>query len=137
MPDWFGAAPADIANYPPKTPPQFEYISAFMSGPADPSKTLPLIAPLMKVLKEAHPEIESWGILGFCWGGKVAALSSVEDFAVKGGLFKASAQAHPSLLDVADARNIVVPHCVLPSNDEVPEVSSCFDERERERELFV
>lgn len=46
----------------------------------------------------------------------------------EGSGFKASAQAHPSLLDVKDAEGVRIPHCVLPSRDEVPEVS-CFLER--------
>lgn len=90
-----------------------------MNGPANPSLTVPLIEPMLNALKEANPEIESWAILGFCWGGKVATLVSGE-----GSSFKASAQAHPSLLDVQDAREVRIPHCVLPSNDEVPEVCS-------------
>jgi dienelactone hydrolase len=117
MPDFFSSEPAELSNYPPKTPKQFSYISQFMAGPADPSKTLPLIPGIMKELQEKNPEIESWAVLGFCWGGKIAALSSQE-----GTLFKASAQAHPSLLDTEDAKKIVIPHVVLPSNDEVPEV---------------
>ncbi|KAE8453961.1 hypothetical protein EG329_007737 [Mollisiaceae sp. DMI_Dod_QoI] len=117
MPDFFSSQPADIANYPPKTPKQFEYIMAFMSGPADPAGTLPLIEPIMKELQEKNPQIKSWAILGFCWGGKIAALASQE-----GTIFKASGQAHPSLLDTEDAKKITIPHVVLPSNDEVPEV---------------
>ncbi|KAF8848053.1 hypothetical protein BDZ45DRAFT_681492 [Acephala macrosclerotiorum] len=117
MPDFFSSSPADIANYPPKTPKQFEYITNFLTGPANPANTLPLIPGLMEELKSKNPEITSWAILGFCWGGKIAALSSQE-----GSLFKVSAQAHPSLLDTEDAKKVVIPHVVLPSNDEVPEV---------------
>ncbi|KAH6713248.1 hypothetical protein BKA61DRAFT_608792 [Leptodontidium sp. MPI-SDFR-AT-0119] len=117
MPIWFGDSPADLAMYPPKTPPQFAYIRDFMSGPANPAHTVPLIHPLLETLKLANPSIESWAILGFCWGGKVATLVSGE-----GSGFKASAQAHPSLLDVKDAEGVRIPHCVLPSRDEVPEV---------------
>src|SRR3954462_6162491 len=69
MPVFFGTSPADITNYPPKTPPQFKAIADFMTGPANPEKTLPLIEPLLEAMKEANPQIESWGILGYCWGG--------------------------------------------------------------------
>jgi len=119
MPVFFGENPADIADYPPKTPPQFENIMKFMTGPADPAKTLPLVLPLLEEMKKQNPQIESWAILGYCWGGKIAALSSQA-----GTPFKASAQCHPSLLELADATKITIPHAVLASMEEVPEV--CF-----------
>lgn len=119
MPVFFGDHPADIANYPPKTPPQFKAITDFMTGPANPEKTLPLILPLLEAMKKENPQIESWAILGYCWGGKIAALVSQE-----GTPFKASGQNHPSLLETKDAEKIVIPHVVLPSMEEVPEVRS-------------
>jgi len=116
MPVFFGDHPADIANYPPKTPPQFKAITDFMTGPANPDKTLPLILPLLEAMKRENPQIESWAILGYCWGGKMAALVSGE-----GTPFKASGQCHPSLLETKDAEKIVIPHVVLPSMEEIPE----------------
>ncbi|KAH7420041.1 hypothetical protein BKA64DRAFT_729656 [Cadophora sp. MPI-SDFR-AT-0126] len=125
MPVWFGDSPADLAMYPPKTPAQFTYIKNFMSGPANPDLTIPLILPMIETLQAANPSIESWAILGFCWGGKVATLVSQE-----GSVFRASAQAHPSLLDSSDAREVRIPHCVLPSQDEVPEsYSETFEDQ--------
>lgn len=118
MPDWFGDHPQDLDNFPPKTPKQFKAILDFMQGPGNPEKTVPLIAPLMGDIQKAHPEIESWCILGFCWGGKIASL-----VCQKGTIFKAAAQCHPSLLETEDAKKVVVPMCILPSQDEVPEVS--------------
>ena len=117
MPVFFGDSPADIANYPPKTPVQTKAITDFMTGPADPNKTVPLVLPLLEDMKKKHPHIESWAILGFCWGGKIAALHSQ-----KGTPFKVSAQCHPSLLEQDDATKVTIPHVVLPSMDEVPEV---------------
>ena len=64
MPVFFGDNPADLANYPPKTPPQFKAIKEFMTGPADPDKTVPLIFPLLEAMKKDNPQIESWSILG-------------------------------------------------------------------------
>lgn len=69
-------------------------------------------------MKKKNPQIESWAIVGFCWGGKIAALVSGE-----GSPFKASGQCHPSLLELGDAEKIRIPHVVLPSMDEVPEVN--------------
>jgi hypothetical protein len=41
----------------------------------------------------------------------------------KGTQFKASAQCHPSLLDLADGPKITIPMIILPSLDEEPHVS--------------
>jgi dienelactone hydrolase len=117
MPDFFGDHPQDLQNFPPKTPKQFKAISDFMNGHGYPPKTVPLIAPIMVDIQKMHPEIESWAILGFCWGGKIASLVCQE-----GTIFKAAAQCHPSLLDTEDAKKITVPMCILPSQDEVPKV---------------
>ncbi|TVY40957.1 putative AIM2 family protein [Lachnellula occidentalis] len=95
MPDWFGDHAADVHAYPPKTLKEVAAINAFMNGPADPARTVPKIGPLMEALKKANPQIEDWAILGFCWGGKIAALVSRE--------------------------GIAIPMVVLPSLDEVPE----------------
>jgi dienelactone hydrolase len=87
MPDFFGDNPSDLTNFPPKTPSQLNFTKAFMTGSADPDKTVPLIAPIIAEIQHAHPEIKSWAILGFCWGGKIAAIVSQP-----GSLFKASGQ---------------------------------------------
>jgi len=116
MPDFFGDSPSDLSKFPPKTPAEIKFITDFMSGPANPDKTVPLISPLMEAIKKAHPHIESWAIHGFCWGGKIAAIVSQP-----GSLFKASGQSHPSLLDIEDAKKVSIPMVVLPSMDEDPE----------------
>ena len=64
MPVFFGDNPSDLANYPPKTPPQFQAIKEFMTGPADPDRTVPLIFPLLEAMKKENPQIESWSIVG-------------------------------------------------------------------------
>ncbi|KAJ5966617.1 hypothetical protein N7481_013331 [Penicillium waksmanii] len=117
QPDFFGDHPQQMENFPPKNPKQFKAITDFMSGYGDPTKTVPLIAPILKDISKKHPEIESWAILGFCWGGKIASLVCQE-----GTPFKAAAQCHPSLVDPEDAKKVTVPICTLPSQDEVPEV---------------
>jgi dienelactone hydrolase len=55
--------------------------------------------------------------LQFCWGGKVVSLISGPDT-----LFKATAQAHPGMLDVADAPKITIPTCLLASKEEAAEL---------------
>jgi dienelactone hydrolase len=119
MPDWFGDSPAEAANYPPKNPAQTKAIMDFMTGPANPNKTVPSVLPLLEAIKKQNPQIESWAIMGYCWGGKIAALLSQS-----GTPFKASAQVHPSLLEMQDASKVTIPHVFLPSMEEVPEVLS-------------
>lgn len=119
MPDFFGSNPADLSGYPSKTPAQIAGILAFLQGPANPANNLAKIAPLMSAIKAAHPEIDEWAVFGTCWGAKLAALLSRE-----GTAFKTAGQAHPSLIELGDAGQVVIPMVVLPSVDEVPEVRS-------------
>lgn len=104
MPDFWGDHPQDLANFPPKTPKQTKAIVDFMNGPADPERTLPLIRPMLEEMKKRNPAIETWAIMGFCWGGKIAALQSRS-----GTPFKAAVQCHPSLLDTEDAKLVTIP----------------------------
>jgi hypothetical protein len=73
MPDFWGDHPQDMANFPPKTPKQLEAIVAFMTGPGDPAKTMPLVEPLFEAFQKENPQIESWALLGFCWGAKLVS----------------------------------------------------------------
>ena len=118
MPDFWGDHPQDLANFPPKTPKQQKAIMEFVMGPGDPARTVPLIEPLLESFQKQNPQITSWSILGFCWGVKIASLVTTA-----GTKFKAAAGAHPSMFDPEDAKHVVVPMCVLPSQDEDPEVS--------------
>ena len=121
MPDFWGDHPQDMANFPPKTPKQIKAIDDFMTGPGNPDKTVPLIAPLLEEFQKANPQIKTWSILGFCWGVKIATLVTT-----KGTKFSAGAGAHPSLMDVEDTKHVTVPFCVMPSQDEDPEVRAHF-----------
>ena len=60
-----------------------------------------------------YPSIESWGIVGFCWGGKIVNLTSQS-----GTKFKAAAACHPAMVDPADAPGVTIPYCMIPSKDE-------------------
>ncbi|KAF2816648.1 dienelactone hydrolase family protein [Mytilinidion resinicola] len=121
MPDWFDDAPADLAMYPPVTPEQHAYITAFMTGPAAPADTLPKIPAYFAAIKEANPQITSWGVVGYCWGAKIASL-----LANPAAGFKAAAMLHPSLMVVEDAGKVEVPLVVLPSGDENVELVNAF-----------
>jgi dienelactone hydrolase len=78
MPDWF-SEPADISMYPPDTPEKMEYIQNFFSVNAAPSSIIPQIEGLMKAMMDKNSTIKTWGIVGFCWGGKVLVQSFIFD----------------------------------------------------------
>jgi dienelactone hydrolase len=69
MPDFFEGEPADISWYPPDTKEKGEKLGAFFQAKAAPPKTLPRVTKIVEELGKRG--IESWGILGYCWGGKV------------------------------------------------------------------
>jgi len=113
MPDFFEGNPADISWYPPDSKEKGEKLGNFFSTTAAPPKTVEKLKSLMEVLKKEHPEITSWGLVGYCWGGKIVNLSSQP-----GTHFKAAAACHPAMVDPADAPKITIPIAVLPSQDE-------------------
>ncbi|KAF2425266.1 hypothetical protein EJ08DRAFT_689420 [Tothia fuscella] len=123
MPDFF-PEPADITQYPPDTPEKVEYINNFFNQHASPKTIIPKIPGLMKSMAEKTSTIQSWGIHGHCWGGKIAALVSAE-----GSAFKVATQTHPSLLDPADAEVVTIPMMILPSGDEDVELVAEYEKR--------
>lgn len=118
MPDFFGDNPSNITTFPTKMPAHLKFRITFLTGPAHPDKIVPLIMLIMEEIKKAHPEIESWAILGFCWGGKIAALVFQE-----GSLFKAFRHCHPNLADTENTKKVTIPMMFLPSQHEGPEGS--------------
>jgi dienelactone hydrolase len=57
---------------------------------------------------------ESIGVVGFCWGGKIA-LNALGD-----GLVKCAATSHPAALTKEEAQKVKGPVCMLPSGDDGP-----------------
>lgn len=115
IPDFFEGSPADISWYPPTTDEHKKLLGEFFSTKAAPPNSLPKIP---KIVEEANGLAPGgsydWSILGFCWGGKIAALS----VAGENNIFKAGAQCHPAMVDPNDAKTIKVPFAVLASKDE-------------------
>lgn len=74
MPDWFEGNPADISWYPPDTEEKGKKLGNFFGTTGAPPKTVQRIPRVVKEIQGAHPEIKEWGIIGFCWGGKVNEL---------------------------------------------------------------
>jgi dienelactone hydrolase len=124
MPDFFEGNPADISWYPPTTDEHKQKLGNFFSTQAAPPKTLSKIPNIVAEANKLAPggAFSSWSILGFCWGGKIAALSVGAD----NKLFKAAAQAHPAMVDPNDAKSVNVPFAMLASKDEPANEVSAF-----------
>jgi len=115
MPDFFDGKPADISWYPPDNDEKGKKLGEFFNTQAAPPKTLERIPKVLKALEKSHG-ITEWGVVGYCWGGKIVNLSSQE-----GTPFKAAASCHPAMVDANDAPGITIPFAMLPSKDEPKE----------------
>lgn len=128
IPNWFNGNPANITWYPPKTDEDKKNLSEFFSGPAVPSKTLnriPEVYAEANKLAASGDGFSKWGIVGYCWGGKVTTLATGEDS--NGGKFNAGAEVHPAMVDPEDAKKIKIPFCCLASKDEPADAVSGFE----------
>jgi len=116
VPDWFGPGnEADIANWPADTEAKWDYIMNIVKEQAETGKNVRKLGEFMNAVRgrAEGDHVERWGIGGYCWGSKIVTLASQE-----GTIFKAGAQAHPSLVEPEDAKLVTIPQIVLPSMDE-------------------
>jgi dienelactone hydrolase len=72
MPDFFEGKPADISWYPPDTDEKGQKLGEFFKTTAAPPKTVEKVKSVMDELKSSNPNIKEWGVVGYCWGGKVS-----------------------------------------------------------------
>lgn len=114
MPDFFEGQPADISWFPPQTDDHKAKLGHFFQTKAAPPSTLSKIPGVVADANALAGKTLDWSVLGYCWGGKIAVLSS-------GGenrTFKAAVQCHPAMLDPEDAKSVNVPMALLASKDE-------------------
>lgn len=100
-----------------------EKLGNFFGTTGAPPKTVARIPKVLKEIESKHSNIKAWGIVGFCWGGKVVNLSSQS-----GTVFKAAAACHPAMVDPADAPGITIPYAMLPSKGEDKEAVKKWQE---------
>ncbi|PGH13371.1 hypothetical protein AJ80_06365 [Polytolypa hystricis UAMH7299] len=126
MPDFFDGEPADISWYPPQTDEHKQKLGEFFQTKAPPPKTLSRIPGIVDAANKLAPEggsgFKAWGILGYCWGGKIVALASAKD-----SLFKVGIQVHPAMVDAKDASHVTIPMAFLASKDEDAEEVKKYD----------
>ena len=70
--------PADIAWYPPTDDEKKQKLGQFFQTTAAPPKTVARVPDTVKSIAAEYKGIETWGIVGFCWGGKVSTVDLQE-----------------------------------------------------------
>lgn len=122
IPDWFQGKPCPIEIYPPDNDEKKKQLGDFF-GTNPPPKVAGLMPDYVKAIKDSNTSISKFGVLGFCWGGKVVALS------VKASTnpFSVAASAHPAMVDPADAEGIKIPFALLASKEEPDEAVKKFE----------
>ncbi|CUS13835.1 unnamed protein product [Tuber aestivum] len=123
MPDFFKGEVAEPNCYPPDTPEKGKALREFFNGPANLKDGEGNVRAVAEGLRKEFPGVERWGLVGYCWGGKVAAVVSGPETP-----FAASAQLHPAMMDVEDLKKVTIPHLVLPSGDEPADVIEAYRE---------
>lgn len=113
MPDFWEGNPADIAWYPPDTEEKQGKLGKWFEGAAPP-KHLPKVPGLVEAAEKENSNLKSWGMIGYCWGGKMVSLIAGKE----GARFKAGVQTSPAMVDPADASNVKIPMMMLASKDE-------------------
>ncbi|KAJ5283087.1 hypothetical protein N7505_001067 [Penicillium chrysogenum] len=109
----------------PTTQEHKEKLGNFFSTKAAPPQTLSKIPNVVAEGNKLAPggNFQSWSILGYCWGGKIATLAS----GAENKLFKAVAQCHPAMVDPNDAKVVNIPMVFLASKDETPKDVKDFE----------
>ena len=125
MPDFFEGATMQQEWFPTDTEEKKAKAQNFMAGPADISKAVPRAGKVMQELRVKYPHMEDWSAIGYCWGGKLLALTSQKGSSTG---FKCGIQTSPGRLDPEDAKKIEIPMAVLASQGEGEEVVKKYEE---------
>ena len=71
MPDFFHGKYADLSWYPADTKEKGEKLGEFFKTLAVPPDNAKKVPGIVAAIKEHAPNVEKFGVLGHCWGGKV------------------------------------------------------------------
>ncbi|KAI1213255.1 alpha/beta-hydrolase [Annulohypoxylon truncatum] len=123
MPDFFEGNPAKIEWYPPTDDEKKAKLGKWFEGAVWP-KHLPKVPGILEAAKKHNPNISSWGIIGYCWGGKMASILAGDEEP----LFKAAVQTSPAMIDPVDAANVKIPMMILASEEESAEDVKKYEE---------
>jgi len=76
VPDYFKGEPASLGWIPPDTDEKKVHYQKFMSEKALSPDNYPALIQSAADAKATFSNVQSWGVLGLCWGGKVCLLNS-------------------------------------------------------------
>ncbi|EHL00975.1 putative Uncharacterized AIM2 family protein C30D10.14 [Glarea lozoyensis 74030] len=96
----------------------------YLSTTAAPATAIARIPGIIASIEAFSPTIKTWGVVGFCWGGKIISVAT----STTDTPFKAAAECHPAFVDPKEALGIKIPLCMLPSGDEPVEDVKKFQE---------
>lgn len=108
---------------PPDTEEKQKALGGFFGAQGAPPAAVGKVPGLVKAIGEKYSGISNWGILGFCWGGKVVSVTCSMD----SSLFSAGAQCHPAMVDPSEAPGIKIPMLMIASGDEDAETVKAFE----------
>lgn len=123
MPDFWDGKPMKAEWLARDTEEKIACIAKFRANMADPQPYLDRVHSVLGELKNAFPVVAKWGAIGYCWGGKIVALTSGE-----GTPWSAAVQTSPSRLDPEDAKKVTIPMAVLASKGESADDVKAFYE---------
>lgn len=121
VPDFWDNDPCPREWYPP-TPDTADKLGKWFKHYGDFPAGCEKALRFLESFKKEAPKIEKWVGLGYCWGGKVIALTSAEN-----SPWAVSVQCHPAGVSGADAAKITVPHVLLASMDESKKDVEAFE----------
>lgn len=124
MPDFWGSNPASMGWYPPVRDEQKTEFQNWFQDNTPPAKHLPLVPQIITSTENVFPEAKTWGVLGYCLGGKMVSVLGGQEKT----LFKVRLQTSPALIDVNDAKAVKIPMCLLVSKDENAELVSKYND---------
>nr|ASK38706.1 dienelactone hydrolase [Paecilomyces divaricatus] len=114
VPDFFKGKVASESWFPPDTEEKKAAIGDWFATAGNFAVHIEPMKELVQQLSTQYPSVSGkWGAFGYCWGGKMVALTSGE-----GTIFKTSGQTHPGMLSADDVSKINIPHIILASKDE-------------------
>ncbi|KAI1762506.1 alpha/beta-hydrolase [Hypoxylon sp. FL1150] len=71
----------------------------------------------LEAAQKNNPKINSWGIIGYGWGGKMASVLACDEEP----LFKVAVHTSPAMIDAGDGANVKISVMLLASKDESAE----------------
>lgn len=128
MPDFFDGNAIPLSWYPPDTPEKHAAVMDWFQNIALPDRHVPRVAGIIAAAEKLYPHIQTWGLMGYCWGGKMTSmLSAAQSEPGARHVFRAAVQLHPGLIDPKEAAEIRIPTCLLASKDEVADEIRAYD----------